>query len=91
MFNWIRSIFCEHQLGWIGNIYGDEINHLGARSVWRCQKCDKAALKDHLGEPTPKPMLKAGTTNWNDTYDNSDAEKFRIEMGALIETLKDAK
>lgn len=40
---WLRSrrrLLCnhDHQV-WVRDIYGDEINHTGKRSVWRCEKC----------------------------------------------------
>ena len=41
MIAWIKSLFCSHDLVFIRNIYGDEINMRdGARSVWQCKKCN---------------------------------------------------
>jgi predicted nucleic acid-binding Zn-ribbon protein len=32
----------------VRNIYGDEINHLNARSVWKCLYCGKYQLRSKL-------------------------------------------
>lgn len=42
-------VFCVHNLRWLRNIHGDEINHAGGkRSVWRCRECSVIKLKDRL-------------------------------------------
>ena len=37
----VRQLFCRHALAWVRNIYGDEINATGCRTVWICEKCEK--------------------------------------------------
>lgn len=37
----IKRLFCRHSLAWVRNIFGDEINATGCRTVWVCQKCGK--------------------------------------------------
>lgn len=43
------AVFCVHNLRWLRNIHGDEINHAGGkRSVWRCRKCSGIKLQGRL-------------------------------------------
>ena len=35
------TLFCKHSYSHLRNIYGDEINHLGKRSIFVCKKCGK--------------------------------------------------
>lgn len=45
----IYQLFCKHKKKtFCRNVYGDEINHLDARSVWYCDSCDKRLLSDKL-------------------------------------------
>ena len=51
----IKSIFnyftCTHPISdliFIQNLYGDEINHYNARSIWRCKKCNRLIYKPNL-------------------------------------------
>ena len=45
----ITRLFCRHEYEFVRNIYGDEINHAGGcRSWWRCRKCGKRVLDQHL-------------------------------------------
>lgn len=45
----LKRLFCDHKYVWVRNIYGDEINAAGGRrSWWRCEKCGKCVLRDHL-------------------------------------------
>ena len=47
--NILRQIFCRHELEFVRNIYGDEINLVGGRrSWWRCKKCGRWIAKPHL-------------------------------------------
>jgi hypothetical protein len=32
----------------VRNVYGDEINVVNARSVWRCSRCGRVRYKQHL-------------------------------------------
>lgn len=44
----IDQIKCNHldkPLKFIKNIHGDEINHLNARSVWKCLDCGKIIMR----------------------------------------------
>lgn len=41
MRRWLKQLLCWH-LGpatFVRNIYGDEINQSGCRSIWTCDKC----------------------------------------------------
>lgn len=45
----LRQIFCRHELEFVRNIYGDEINLVGGRrSWWRCKKCGRWIAKSPL-------------------------------------------
>ena len=45
----IKRLFCRHEYEFVRNIYGDEIVHAGYnRSWWRCKKCGKRVLDQHL-------------------------------------------
>ena len=48
--NPLKKLFCNHntKLIFIRNIYGDEINQLNARSIWRCSDCNKLIYKNIL-------------------------------------------
>ena len=35
----VRRLFCRHDLRFVRNIYGDEINLLNGKSLWVCEKC----------------------------------------------------
>lgn len=37
-----------HQLKFIRNVYGDEINACGARSIWKCYACGTVKYKPTL-------------------------------------------
>jgi hypothetical protein len=37
-----------HRPGFLRNIYGDEINVIGARSIWRCAHCGSEILQKEL-------------------------------------------
>lgn len=47
-----KRILCNHEFKRVYGIYGDEINHISLkavyRSVWRCEKCDKLMLSKSL-------------------------------------------
>lgn len=52
MIGFLKRLFCKHDLEYVRNVYGDEINYLGGkRSIWKCAKCDKYELKDQLHSP----------------------------------------
>lgn len=42
------EIFCSHRIIFSRNVFGDEINHLDARSIFYCEKCGKRFLSDRL-------------------------------------------
>lgn len=44
-----KMIFCRHKTEeFIRNIYGDEVNRMGGRSLWKCKRCGKYIVKDEL-------------------------------------------
>ncbi len=46
---WLKRLLCRHDLGFLRNIYGDEIIARGwKRSVWRCKNCGKTVDRDDL-------------------------------------------
>lgn len=49
---WCRFIY-GHDLRLVRNIYGDEINLVNARSLWRCRQCDAWRYLPVLGQ-TPE-------------------------------------
>lgn len=53
---WVRArLGCArngHEWSHHRNIYGDEINALGARSVWICSACGKVDYRASLHSPT---------------------------------------
>ena len=49
----IKNITCKHELAFVRNIYGDEINIVSTenrtyRSEWQCTKCGKIKYKQYL-------------------------------------------
>jgi len=49
MLNWIKALFCQHDLIFVRNIYGDEIIACGyKRSLLKCRKCGKIRLMNFL-------------------------------------------
>lgn len=45
----IKQFFCKHNnIEFIRNIYGDEINYVNARSVWKCKYCGKILYSGYL-------------------------------------------
>jgi len=51
MRKFFRRLFCHHLLAWYRNIYGDEINHTGCRTVFICEKCHKHVyIRDYITE-----------------------------------------
>ena len=55
----IKSIFCKHDYQIVRTIHGDMINHLNARSEWKCSKCGWFTYSKHLDKLEKK---KNGTT-----------------------------
>ena len=49
MFKFFKKLKCKHTYIHIRDIHGDEINHLGARSVWKCLNCGKIEYRSSLG------------------------------------------
>lgn len=44
-----REFRCKnHSFVWMTNVYGDAINHLNCRSIWKCEKCGKLDYRKHL-------------------------------------------
>lgn len=50
MFKFFKKLKCKHTYIHIRDIQGDEINHLGARSVWKCLNCGKTEYRSSLGK-----------------------------------------
>ena len=49
-----KRLFCQHELEFVRNIYGDEIIERGwKRSIWRCRKCGKTVMQDALHADAP--------------------------------------
>jgi hypothetical protein len=52
MRKFLKSLFCIHEYQFERNIFGDEINKISTkkiyRSEWRCQKCEKLKYKEKL-------------------------------------------
>lgn len=48
MLNLFKRLLCSHTWTHHRNIYGDEINHLDARSEWHCAKCGAYQLRPDL-------------------------------------------
>lgn len=46
---------CAHRWHWFRNIYGDEINATGARSVWACYLCGAVDLRAELQQAAECP------------------------------------
>lgn len=49
----LKKLFCKHEdLEFVRNIYGDEINRINYRkiyrSIWLCKKCGKQIYKGSL-------------------------------------------
>lgn len=44
MLKFLKRLICKHDYVIIEIIYGDRINHLGARNILRCTKCGKKIL-----------------------------------------------
>jgi len=40
MIKFIKQLFCKHSWKWKENVYGDPINYLNCRSIWKCEKCN---------------------------------------------------
>lgn len=65
-----RKIKCKHlkkPLKFIRNIYGDEINVLNGRSLWKCTECGSVITRDYLydvGETSD------GYHTFNELYDH---------------------
>lgn len=49
MLAWFKSLFCKHaEREFVRNVYGDEINELHCRSIWRCAKCKRLVFDANL-------------------------------------------
>ncbi len=50
--NLLKVIFCRHKdLQFLGNIYGDLIDHCGGnRSAWKCRRCGWVVYKRELNK-----------------------------------------
>ncbi|HEX3138658.1 MAG TPA: hypothetical protein VHQ87_01305 [Rhizobacter sp.] len=48
LFRWLRCARRGHQPVFVRNIYGDEIDVLNARSIWRCANCEREILQKDL-------------------------------------------
>lgn len=58
--DWWVSLWCDHTWVHERNIYGDEINHLNARSIWSCNKCKKQQLRQSLQPDTERERMRFG-------------------------------
>ena len=57
MFN-LKQLFCyRHAFKFVRNIYGEEINQLNARSIWKCSNCDKITYLKVLRSSNDKIIL----------------------------------
>ncbi len=50
---WLTRFLCKHRrTQWIRNIYGDEINHVSLRAIyrswWQCTDCGELLLRKEL-------------------------------------------
>lgn len=49
MINFLKRLFCRHhKLSFHCNIYGDEINMLNCRSLWKCKRCGHLVKGEQL-------------------------------------------
>lgn len=59
--NIFKRIFCKHKnIYWVRNIYGDEINDISSRhiyrSIWRCKDCGRTFYKEILVKQNENSM-----------------------------------
>lgn len=51
----LKPLWCwitySHDFEWYDDVYGDFINVMNCRSLWRCKTCGWFAKSDFLGEP----------------------------------------
>ena len=98
--NRLKQVFCKHDYRLFGNIYGDLINSLNARTVYICPKCHKRKFaKDYIEAPINynsflrdavtskqinKPFVSPNTIK--------DIEQYKREFsGYLVVDLKEGK
>ena len=49
LYNFVKSLFCTHDMVHTRNIHGDEINGWdGNRSLWTCSKCGSLEARPEL-------------------------------------------
>lgn len=46
----IKRLFCYHELEFVRNIYGDEINLTNKRSIYKCKKCGAIKYSNNLNK-----------------------------------------
>ncbi len=52
MLKLFRRLLCDHRHSqFVRNVYGDEINLLNARSIWKCGHCGKVSYSAILHRP----------------------------------------
>ena len=69
----IIQALCKHKNHYqtfVRDIYGDEINLLDARSIWKCDCCGRVIYSDKLVLPVNTDSFKtiAVYRRWNDYY-----------------------
>lgn len=48
---WLKRILCDHDdLIFVRNVYGDEINELNCRSIYKCSNCEATVKYGRLNE-----------------------------------------
>ena len=50
MCKFIKRLFCYHELEFVRNIYGDEINLTNKRSIYKCKKCGAIKYSNNLNK-----------------------------------------
>ena len=53
----VRRLFCRHELRFVRNIYGDEINLMNGRSLWVCEKCGADMVRRELHTSNEKGQV----------------------------------
>ena len=65
MISFFKRLFCGHyKVFFVRNLYGDEINAFdGARSLWRCDKCEAIVPSHslHYSQTEPNSGIKEGS------------------------------
>ena len=57
----VRRLFCRHELRFVRNIYGDEINLMNGRSLWVCYKCGADMVRRELHTSNDRVEFQEGS------------------------------